>query len=328
MVGSLEQASFAAIARALRTHDDFIVCGHVSPDGDCIGSVLGMTAILKALGKEVQPVVALKEPLDAALLSIPGASSLVNVSEAHSAATFISVDASGDDRLGQAACALRQGAQFTITLDHHEVSDCPADIFHIDPSAPSATCLVWEVAKAAGMPLGPELAGPCYTGLMTDTGRFQYQNADQRAFALASEMVATGISVSGISTAFYQTKTLAAVQMESLTAQHMELLGGGSVALSFLSQEDMDRYGANYADCEGAIDVLRSLGQVSVACILKVRGDEVRGSLRAKDGTDVAAIAGLFGGGGHKAAAGFTLPGPLTEAIVQVKAALQGSLGC
>ena len=67
---------------------------------------------------------------------------------------------------------------------------------------------------------------------------------------------------------------------------------------------------------------------MSVVCILKVRGDEVRGSLRAKDGTDVAAIAGLFGGGGHKAAAGFTLPGPLDKAIVQVKAALQGSLGC
>ncbi len=328
MTAPADQASFVAIAQALRAHDDYIVCGHVSPDGDCIGSVLGMTAILKALGKEVQPVVALKEPLDAALLSIPGAASLADVLEARPAATFIAVDASGDDRLGPAACALRQAARFTITLDHHEVSECQADIFHIDPSAPSATCLVWEVAKAAKVPLGVDLAGPCYTGLMTDTGRFQYQNADQRAFALASEMAATGINIAGISTAFYQSKTWAAVQMEALAAQRMELLGDGSVAFSFIAQEDMDRFCASYADCEGVIDILRSIGQVRVACILKARGDEVRGSLRAKDGTDVSAIAGRFGGGGHKAAAGFTLAGPLDEAIVQVKAALQEALGC
>ncbi len=318
----VRQASYAQIAQACQDHDSFTVCGHVNPDGDCIGSVLGMAHLLRLLGKEVQPVAALTAPLDASLASIPGAEGIISVEDAHSTPVFITVDATADERLGQAAAALRASASFTIVIDHHEVASCDADLCRIEPDAASTTCLVWELACVAGVPLTPELAGACYAGLMTDTGRFQYQNTDARAFALASQMAATGIDVSEISRAFFQNKSVAAVRIEALCAKRMELLCGGRIAFSWIEEADLERLGATRDDCEGVIDVLRSIGCVSVACVLKDLGTCIRGSLRSKDGTDVAALAGQFGGGGHKAAAGFTLECTLEEATEQVKAAL------
>ena len=107
----------------------------------------------------------------------------------------------------------------------------------------------------------------------------------------------------------------------------MELLCGGRIAFSWIEEADLERLGATRDDCEGVIDVLRSIGCVSVACVLKDLGTCIRGSLRSKDGTDVAALAGRFGGGGHKAAAGFTLECSLEEATEQVKAVLLGLEG-
>lgn len=318
-------ATFSEIADALRTHDDFIVCGHTNPDGDCIGSVLGMTALLRALGKHVQPIVALTEPLSSAFAHLPGVDGLVEVEDAKPAATFISVDAAGANRLGDEASVLRDQAQFLITLDHHEVPSCEANLYYIDPAAPSATCLVWEVVKASGVSLSQDIATCCYAGLMTDTGRFQFQNSTPYAFEVASEMVATGINPSKISTNFFQSKSIAALHLEALAVDRMELLCNGTVSFSWIDVEDMARLGACKADTEGIIDILRSVGQVHVACLLKDHGTEVRGSIRAKDDTNVAAWAQQFDGGGHKAAAGFTLHCPMDEAIMRVKDALEAA---
>lgn len=319
----LRQASLLEIAEACRAHDEFTICGHVNPDGDCIGSVLGMTDILRSLGKKVQPVVALTGPLDPALRAMPGAEALVDVKDAKPTQAFITVDATADERLGDAAASLRSQAALQIVIDHHEVRACKADLCRIESDAASTTCLVWELACAAGVSLTPELATCCYTGLMTDTGRFQYQNADARAFRLASQMVSCGIDVSRISQEHFQNKTVAALRIEALAVDRMEFLQDEWAVISWVSTSDMERLGARREDCEGIINALRSLGSISVACVLKeYEQGLVRGSLRSKDGTDVARIAAAFGGGGHKAAAGFTLSCTLEEALVEVRAAL------
>lgn len=320
---SFRQASYEEIAQALRSHDGFTVCGHVNPDGDCIGSVLGCAHLLRALGKEVQPIAALKDPLDPSLASIPGADAIVRAEDARPMPVFITVDATADERLGETAAALRAQASFQIVLDHHEVRSCGADLCRIEPEAASATCLVWDLARAAEVPLTEDLASCCYTGLMTDTGRFQYQNADARAFRSAAEMVACGIDVSLISQEFFQNKTVAALRAEALAVERMEFLDGGDAVLSWISREDLQRLDARRDDCEGIINALRSIGRVHVACVLKEYDEGlVRGSFRSKDGTDVAALAARFGGGGHKAAAGFTLECSLDEALCQVREAL------
>lgn len=320
------QSSFIHIVEAFDGHDDYLVCGHRSPDGDCMGSALGMTHLLHAMGKHAQPIYVSTEMLDEPFLHMPGADCLIPASQAGPSPSFIMVDASDKGRLGDDAEALFEAASFTAVIDHHEADACIADICHIDSDAPSATCLVWELARAAGLAQDADLAACCYTGLMTDTGRFQYQNADERAFRLAAEMVATGIDVSRIAQDFYQSKTLASCQLESLVVERLELLAHDRIAFSWVCEDDLHRFEGTWADCEGLIDVLRSLRMVDIACVLKDHGSEVRGSLRSKDGTDVATIARGFGGGGHAAAAGFTLTCPLPEAIAQVKDVLVRTL--
>ncbi|MCI9129022.1 MAG: bifunctional oligoribonuclease/PAP phosphatase NrnA [Eggerthellaceae bacterium] len=322
----LKQAELSQIVGELRSHDDYIVCGHVNPDGDSIGSVLGMSHLLKAMGKSVQPIFATGSQIDEALMSLPGASSLISAEDAKPASCFITVDASGLDRLGDDAADLRRQASFTMVLDHHEVSSCDADICRIEPDCPSASCIIWDVVKESGVAPSKDMAACCYVGLMTDTGRFQYQNADTRAFAEASEMVAAGADVAKLSAAFFQNKSVASVMIDALTALNMTFICDGQAVISWITAADMERLGATKDDCEDAINVLRSISGIRVACVLKENPDRIRGSFRAKDGTDVAAIAASFGGGGHKAAAGFTLHGSLDEARSDVVSALEAAL--
>ena len=142
-----------------------------------------------------------------------------------------------------------------------------------------------------------------------------FQNTNEECFSSAGKMVDTGIDISSISTKLFQQKTLASIKLDALAAERMTLLNGGKIVLSTLSQEDIDSVGGTNADTEDCINVIRSLKGSLIACILKERNGGVRGSLRSKDGTNVAAIAAEFGGGGHAAAAGFTLECSLEDAV-------------
>ena len=136
-------------------------------------------------------------------------------------------------------------------------------------------------------------------------------------------MVAAGADAALVARQVYQSRPLASLRLEGAAVGRMRLNAAGSVAMSWVAREDFERFGAAAADAEPLVDALRSLAGVRVACMLREQDGAVRGSLRAKDDTDVAAVAGLFGGGGHRAAAGFTLEVPLEEATAQVAAALE-----
>ena len=153
---------------------------------------------------------------------------------------------------------------------------------------------------------------------MTDTGRCQHGHTDAAAFKGACEMVAAGARPGEIAREFYQNRSLASIELEGRTVSHMCLSGDGEAVLSWLSLADFAECGAVKADAEPMIDLLRSLRGVRVACMLREQDGEVRGSFRSKDDTDVAAIAGEFGGGGHKAAAGFTIHDDLRGAVETV----------
>ena len=166
-----------AIAEALRSRDDFIICGHVSPDGDCLGSQLGLAAALKGLGKRVTCLLAKDEPIDERLGFLPGAAELVPAASFDGIArTFVAVDVPTRERIGEAAAALLEGCDLTVTVDHHAVDSTMTDLVYVDPDAASTTMLVWELAGLLGAERAGDVAQCCYTGLVTDTGRFQYQN--------------------------------------------------------------------------------------------------------------------------------------------------------
>nr|WP_302807994.1 DHH family phosphoesterase [uncultured Adlercreutzia sp.] len=303
------------IASALAERDHFVIGGHVSPDGDCLGSALGLTWALRQLGKEVACILARDEEPPSDLMFLPGADRLVPAARFEGPCEcFVAVDVPTPERLGDGA-RLHEAAPFTITVDHHAVPRAMSDLSYTDPDAASTSLLIWELAACLGADRDRLVASCCYTGLMTDTGRFQHGNTDAAAFKGAWEMVDAGADPGAISRAFYQNRSLASIELEERTVAHMSLRSDGEAVLSWLSLGDFDECAAVKADAEPMVDLLRSLRGVRVACMLREQEGEVRGSLRAKDETDVAALAGEFGGGGHRAAAGFTIHGSLAEAV-------------
>lgn len=318
MITPQTNTDLPAIAQVLRAHDSFVICGHVNPDGDCLGSQLVVAHALRALGKRVTCVLAQDAPIDSRLAFMPGADGFVAACSLEGPVeVFLAVDVPTVERMGDAA-ALQDAAALSITIDHHAVPTTMATLNYVDPDAASTTLLAWELASCLGVERDAAMATCAYTGLVTDTGRFQFQNADARAFAAAAEMVAAGADPAFVSRWVYQNRSRGSLLLEGVAISRLRLNRTGSVALSWVAREDFERFGAVKADAEPLIDTLRSLEGVRVACILREQDDIVRGSLRAKDDTDVSALARKFDGGGHRAAAGFTVNGSLDFALAQV----------
>ena len=316
-------ASVQDMARALASCSSFVISGHVNPDGDCLGSALALAAALRAMGKEAQVVLVEDAPVEPGLRFLPGFEGIMPAERCTMVPdAFVYVDVSVRERVGVAA-RIADAAARRFAIDHHRGDEVVAELNLIDPSAASCSMLVWEVAKELGADITPEIALCAYTGLMTDTGRFQYQNTDERAFAAAAQMVAAGANPALAGREFFQNRSLASLRLEQRMVGRMQVLLGGECAFSYITLDDFAECGAENADAESLIDTLRSVRGVRVACLLKEREDLVRGSLRAKDDdTDVAALARKLGGGGHRAAAGFTLKIPFDQAVDTVLDAL------
>lgn len=308
--------NLAMLAQVLKKCDDFVICGHVNPDGDCIGSQLALAATLRALDKHVTCLFAEDEPVDSSLCFLPGFEDIIPATSFRGTVhTFVAVDVPTYERMGSVAAALCESSDVFITIDHH-VSDKPmSNLSYVDSKAASTTTLIWELASLLGVERGGDIALCCYTGLVTDTGRFQYQNTNAAALRAAYQMVDAGVDPAFVARVLFQNRSLPSMRLESIAIARLHLGPMGAYALSWISLEDFEAVGAVKSDAEPVIDVLRSLVSVRVACMLREQNECVRGSLRAKDDTDVSLLARIFGGGGHKAAAGFTLNLTLAEAI-------------
>ncbi|MEF9877376.1 DHH family phosphoesterase [Gordonibacter sp.] len=327
-VTSQTNIDLAALAGFLREHDDFVICGHVSPDGDCLGSQLALMHALRSIGKRAVCLLAKDEPIDARLEFLPGVGGLLPApGYAGPACTFVAVDVPTRDRMNAAATHLLTRCEHSATIDHHAADERMTEVAYVDPDAASTTMLVWELAGLIGADRSGAVAVCCYTGLVTDTGRFQYQNTDHAALAAAAAMVEAGAEPAMVARAIFQSRSLPSVQLEALVVDRARFGADGAYALSWLGLEDFARLGAVRADAEPVIDALRSLRGVAVACVLREQPDSVRGSFRAKDDTDVAALARTMGGGGHKAAAGFTISGPIEAAVERIGILLEKALG-
>lgn len=310
-------ATLEEIAERLLKAESICICGHTSPDGDAIGSGLALRSALVELDKDVVMLLADDTAkLDRKFDMLPGVDTYIHArSHKGSPDVFVCVDAPNPERIGYSATKVHMRASTTITVDHHASSTRMSDLSYTDPDAASTTVLIWRLAKLLGVSMNRDVATCALAGLMTDTGSFQYQNVDSSALEAASEMVAAGASPNEISASFFQRRSIASIQLEAITIRNMHLICDGRAVLSWIDLDDMKRTKAVKADCEMLINILRSIDGVEVACMLKEQAEDVRGSLRSTDDKDVSAIAAKFGGGGHRAAAGFTFHGSLSSAI-------------
>ena len=318
----------ARIAELLKDNDDFVICGHVSPDGDCLGSQLALWHALRALGKNATCILARDEAVAPSCAFMPGIDLMVPASDFDGPArVFVGVDVPTRSRIEADACAILDACALSVTIDHHASETVMCDFVYVDPDAASASVLLWDLAKLLCEKPPLECAVCAYCGLVTDTGGFRFQNSDVRAFKVAAELVSFGVDPSYVATCSFQNRSMASLLLEELVIGRMKVIAGGSVSLSWVSVEDMEELGAAKSDTEPLVDVLRSLHGVRVACMLREQDGKIRGSLRSKDATDVSALAREFGGGGHKAAAGFTLDMGFEQALSLMEEKLSALVG-
>ena len=313
----MAQLDFGEALKHLQGERSVAVCGHVNPDGDALGSVLGLTLVLRKLGYEATPLLASRDcPRIYDFLA--GYGDLVPACEFEGDPdVFISVDVPSIQRTGDGVHVFER-AKKSIAIDHHQGKAEFADLSFVDAGAAAASLLVWEFARQAGVQRDAAIATCCYTALVTDTGRFQFQNADAAAFAAAGEMIEAGASPCEVAFKVYERESMAGLQLRARALQRMELICGGRAVLSYVTQDDFAELGALPEDGEELIDSVRELGGVDVVVMLREQGPIIRGSLRAKAALDVSGVAVQLGGGGHAAAAGFTVKGSYAAAKKQV----------
>ena len=295
------------------------ISGHTSPDGDALGSVLGLGLALAARypKKDVAFLLADRGCVPRIYQFMAESGRFVCAADFHGDPDlFISVDCPTAERLADSAEVLGR-ARSVVCFDHHPAREEFAGVSVRRPSAAATAVLIEEFLAWAGIPCDADVATCLMCGLVTDTGRFQYQNADPEAFACAARLVDAGADPSKISLEVYQSQRLGYLKLESLVMSRIHTVGNGRVAYSYAYASDLTEYGVTSDECDGLVDVVRSVQGVEVCLFVKETEccHRVRGNLRSKCDLDVSAIAAHFGGGGHPAAAGFTYEGSIVETL-------------
>jgi phosphoesterase RecJ-like protein len=289
------------------------ICGHVNPDGDSLGSALALAALLRAQGHTVTTLLAKGRKAPALYEFLHGYDFVPAQDYALAPDLFIAVDLPNKDRLGDAAAVLDR-ARDTLVVDHHPDYTGFARLYLGDTQAAATGLIIWRLITASGVPITREMAQYCYIALMTDTGRFSFQNTTEEAFVGASEMIAAGVDPADASMKVYDSKSLGSLQLDARLISRIGYAAGGRVAYSWVTEDDFRELGVSRDETEGLPTILRSVQGIDVAILLREEGGKVRVNLRAKTTCDVGEFARRFDGGGHKAAAGFTLEATLDDA--------------
>ncbi len=301
-------AAYHRVSVALRKAQSVAVCAHVKPDGDAIGSVLGMTLALRDAGVPAVPTLADAAEPPSTYSFLPGFGLFVPAADLEPTDVFVALDTPNVDRLG-AAAQLSEAATTTIVLDHHPDNSGFGTINLTDVSAAATGLMVWRLLEPLGVTPTPEIALCCWTALVTDTGRFAYGNTTADALHEGAAMIDAGVDTVEAHHMLYENRSRAALALETLVLSRIEVANDGRVAHAWVAAGDYTSTGATVEETEHLVDAIRTLAGIDVAILLRVHPDHVRANLRAKTGFDVAAVARTFGGGGHTAAAGFSAKG-------------------
>ena len=234
---------------------------------------------------------------------------------------MVTFDCGSLDRLGELAHATKAARQL-IVLDHHVTNDRYGTINVIDTEAAATAVVVRTLAERLDWPLTRESALCLYTGLVTDTGRFQYTNTTPAVFGLAQELSAFELPIADLTRQLFECHRFSYLQLVAACLARAELDVDRRFVATWITQDDLRRHDVTIDEAEGLIDLVRRASEADVSCVLKETADGVRVSLRSVSSIDVGAIAVGFGGGGHRFAAGFTRPGSVADVLAAVKAAL------
>ena len=310
------------VLREIRRGERFAVVTHENLDGDALGSLVAMTAVLRALGKDAVMVIAPEEfplPPEYRFFALDGL--LTEVPEDLDERTAIFLDCGNLDR--NPLAALRE-VEPLLNIDHHHDNTRFGTVNHVVDDASCTAEIVWELMACLGVPLTRQIAEALYVGLVTDTGRFSYENTTPRSHRMAAELIEAGIDAAGLYRQIYEGVPYAKLELLARALTNSRRYDDGRLTVAVLTGEDFQQTAAEDSYSEGIVDHLRAVRGTKVAALIRdvtsgCHSGERKVSLRASDDeVDVSAIARAFGGGGHRRAAGFSSElstGELIDAI-------------
>ena len=315
----------------IRDAERFVLVTHENPDGDALGSLVAMHEVLRALGKDSQMFMAADEfplPYEYRFFQFDG---LVSVPpDDIEDRTIIFLDCGNIDR--NPADVLRAEGTRIVNLDHHHDNTRFGTVNYVVGEASCTAEIVWDLMRALDVTPNQETADALYVGLVTDTGKFMYENTGTRAHVMAAELIEAGVDVHEIYRRLYEGIPYGKLELLARGLAHVERHDGGSLTLTHLTAADYAETGAEENFSEGVVDHLRSVEGTAVAALVRdLLGEDKAGrrkvSLRATDDrVDVSVIARAHGGGGHRQAAGFSTEMPWDELVSSLREEISAQL--
>jgi phosphoesterase RecJ-like protein len=318
-------------AAELRDRDRFLLTAHEGPDGDALGSLLGMHRLLTQLGKDSVMFMAAKEfPLPIEYRFLPLEEVFHEAPADMADRTIVFLDCGNIDRMPVEF--LTAGDNFRINIDHHHDNTRFGDVNLVDTAASSTAEIVYQLAVLLGGRITPEIASALYVGLVTDTGKFMYENTDASTHRIAADLIEAGVEVDDTYRRLYEHVPLEKLRLVSRALDGIERHCDEQLVVTYVRQSDYEATGAGEEMTEGIIDHLRSVEGAKVAALIRDQGPRGRAarkvSLRSSEGdVDVSVIARSQGGGGHKRAAGFSTDLEFAELIALLSEQVGAQLG-
>jgi phosphoesterase RecJ-like protein len=318
------------VLKELRDGERFVLTTHEHPDGDALGSLAAMQQVLCAMGKDAVSFLAADEfplPYEYRFLELPKL--VTTVPDDVEDRTVIFLDCGNIDR--NPATALKQAARI-LNIDHHHDNTHFGTIDHVVPQASCTAEVIWDLMRGLGVELTQPIAEALYVGLVTDTGKFMYENTSSSAHEMAADLIGTGLDVHAIYRRLYEGVPQGKLELLARGLSAVERFDGGLLTVTQLTREDYAITGADESYSEGVVDHLRSVEGTAVAGLVRellsdTAATRRKVSLRATDDrVDVSVIARSLGGGGHRRAAGFSTDMEFGELIAVLRAQLADQL--
>jgi bifunctional oligoribonuclease and PAP phosphatase NrnA len=319
------------VLHELRQADKLLLTTHENPDGDALGSLLAMHRMLEQLGKDSLMFMSPDEfplPWEYRGFSFDG---LVGAPPADvSERTIVFLDCGNIDRMP--VDFLQEDGLHILNIDHHHDNTRFGTVNLVCPMASCTAEIVWRLSKELDVEITPGIADALYVGLVTDTGRFMYENTSADAHRMAAELIEAGVHPHQVYRRLWEDLPFRRLQLLQRALASVERHDDGAVTIAHLVKRDYEETGALETDSEGVVDHMRAVEGTRVAVLVRELLSEDREgirkvSLRATDGSvDVSKVAREFGGGGHPQAAGFSTPVPYPELVERLRAQVRRQL--
>jgi phosphoesterase RecJ-like protein len=322
----MKNAELTEIVEAIRARQRFVISSHSRPDGDSIGSSLAMAYALRAMGKVADVVHS--DPAPGPLLQFPGVRDIHVMPQVGNAYDAAIVMECGD--LGRTGVT-GLDRFFLINIDHHPGNVGYGRLNWFNPEAAACGEMVFDLVKALGAPLTPEVATHVYLAILTDTGSFHYANISPRTFEICKETLEAGVDPVTVARNVYDSNNMGRLKLFGAVLSAMQIDASGRVAIVYLDHEMARAAGGTYEDTEGLINLPLTVKEILAIVFFKqIEGDEYRVSMRSKGAIDIGSIAKEFGGGGHRNAAGCTVTGAIDALkkmfIEKIEAKIEASI--